>query len=105
MLIVFALTCLFVFRSFADTVPTSVAAGTTVTAAPAPTAPSTGGLIAIVLTAVAVLNIVLTAVQKIFAALGKGEPGILVTISNVVLAAATWLSANPTITKTPPPAP
>lgn len=103
LMIALALSCLFVIKAFADTpAPTPVAAATTVTATPTPSAPSTGGLLAMVLAAVAVMNIALTAVQKIFAALGKGEPGILVTISKVVLAVATWIGSNPDLTKTPP---
>ncbi len=55
------------------------------------------GLISGVVLIVVCLNIALSAVQKIFTQLGKGEPSVLSQISGYVAKAAQWLGSNPSL--------
>lgn len=56
-----------------------------------------GGLIAMIVLIVSCLNIILSAVQQIFAKLSKAEPGWLQSVSSVVLAVAKYLGSNPNV--------
>jgi hypothetical protein len=110
LLFVFAFT-LGCFEVLADTAPAASPAAVAVAApqaAPAPVvvAPSLGspvsaGFIGLILAILACANIVLSAVQQVFAKLSKTEPGWLQSVSSIVLAIAKYLGSNPDAPKPP----